>query len=300
MDQHSRVSLPQQQDEISTRFGSREAHHDESGAYHLPQRRMDYRAHRYELLLPLPSSFVDDFAETILETEEYRGFPIVRSIADRIVVGYISRNELQSVIGQFSFRLDPFPKLILHFAAQARSNPEVKSSTPCYFTDSNLRGRQIGPRPSSRFEADSKIASPPTTPSRSEATLSESFNIGSGSATPEDAGWMNLRPWVDQVRLSIRSLFHSTDFASADDDDAEPGHANGDCVAAVPRSGIAFCAPNASRSARRNSYKNGSSLLLSAKSLLRKKLSIGSALARSARQGDRSAGSSSRFEIECG
>lgn len=43
-----------------------------------------------------------DAAETILETEEYRGFPLVRSIADRIVVGYISRNELQSVIGQSS------------------------------------------------------------------------------------------------------------------------------------------------------------------------------------------------------
>jgi hypothetical protein len=37
--------------------------------------------------------------EALLETEEYRGFPIVQTLADKIVIGYIARLELQAALG---------------------------------------------------------------------------------------------------------------------------------------------------------------------------------------------------------
>lgn len=38
-------------------------------------------------------------AEALLETEEFRGYPIVRTLSDRVVLGYISKLELQSAMG---------------------------------------------------------------------------------------------------------------------------------------------------------------------------------------------------------
>ena len=37
--------------------------------------------------------------ERLLEEESYRGFPIVRSGKDNVLLGYISRNELQFALG---------------------------------------------------------------------------------------------------------------------------------------------------------------------------------------------------------
>ena len=35
-----------------------------------------------------------------MQVEEYRGFPIVRTATDRMVLGYISRLELEAALGK--------------------------------------------------------------------------------------------------------------------------------------------------------------------------------------------------------
>ncbi|GJN90019.1 hypothetical protein Rhopal_003015-T1 [Rhodotorula paludigena] len=61
--------------------------------------------------------------EGLLEQEYYRGFPIVRTEKDRVLLGYVGRAELQEAL------------------ATIRQVPEVTASTPCFFTPSPRAAR---------------------------------------------------------------------------------------------------------------------------------------------------------------
>ncbi|KAK4055889.1 chloride channel [Microbotryomycetes sp. JL221] len=125
-----------------------------------------------------------DRLDTLLDNEEYRGFPIVRTMSDKIVIGCIARNELRSALDLL------------------RSGDEVKGDTICYFTWKSGRGVQIGPN----VHVDEK----------------RSVGAGEGSATPHlrnrgsEMDDINERPssthatrciclkdWVDEIPILL-------------------------------------------------------------------------------------------------
>lgn len=173
--------------------------------------------------------------EAVLEAEEYRGFPIVRTIQDRVVLGYIARLELLAALETI------------------RQSPEVGDNTPCYFTDSPTRAGRItiegsprpyfSPEPSrptghafaqpySEIGAETGPAQPRQGHARARSSISvglgasQSFSALSGGPIfeePDDlprggaagakeaagggtgagAPWVNLQPWVDEIPITL-------------------------------------------------------------------------------------------------
>ncbi|GAA5991112.1 hypothetical protein JCM10908_006541 [Rhodotorula pacifica] len=166
--------------------------------------------------------------EGLLHQEEFSGFPVLRTGLDRVVLGYIGRNDLASAL------------------KRARQTPDVVSSTPCYFSAStrrrpgghtppsdsssatNPRGRQI-PMPlepalaantaAMAWDSDAEFAAPLL----SQASVSEKDILraaegrrgsrsqveeevaGEGADSTADAGppWLSLVPWMDEIPVSL-------------------------------------------------------------------------------------------------
>ncbi|GAA5982488.1 hypothetical protein JCM11641_006131 [Rhodosporidiobolus odoratus] len=141
--------------------------------------------------------------EELLDQEDYRGFPVVNKLAEKILLGYIGQVELRQAL------------LCL------RQIPKVTSSTPCYFsapTPSNRadRGRPIHVPFVPEATADVQILRrldveagvtrqrfPLDVKSQDFASPSHSPN----STTPISAGdrerWVNLVPWMDEIPVVI-------------------------------------------------------------------------------------------------
>ncbi|KAK4705024.1 chloride channel 3/4/5, partial [Phenoliferia sp. Uapishka_3] len=112
--------------------------------------------------------------EGLLQSEEYRGFPILRTAADKMVLGYISRLELESAL------------------AKNREFGDVYAETPCYFTANTLRGPQVG-SPSSNEMSN---------PTRRTRVLAPGFEDERQSSV-EEVRWVNLQPWVDETPICV-------------------------------------------------------------------------------------------------
>ncbi|GAA5956912.1 hypothetical protein JCM3765_006638 [Sporobolomyces pararoseus] len=136
--------------------------------------------------------------EGLLDEQDYRGFPIVHSAQDRLLVGYLDRVELLSAL------------------AQIRNNASTNAQTRCYFTQSRRRGRRIPLLPPSSppiFEESPRNESRQLDP----AHLDESeFDIVSGSDIISDEGkkekekelteessWISLKPWIDEIPVTL-------------------------------------------------------------------------------------------------
>ncbi|GAA5864849.1 hypothetical protein JCM8547_009250 [Rhodosporidiobolus lusitaniae] len=146
--------------------------------------------------------------EGLLEEYDFRGFPVVKTLEDRVLLGYIGRVELQEALALFN------------------RTPEISSSTPCYFTPSSrknspARGLQIHVSPSS--------ATAPTHPLSSGGTFSSDLETGrrgglteglgfdtdvvdevaptasgSGRSGGEGGqGWVSLVPWMDEIPVTL-------------------------------------------------------------------------------------------------
>ncbi|GAA6060345.1 hypothetical protein JCM10212_004529 [Sporobolomyces blumeae] len=138
--------------------------------------------------------------EGLLDEHDYRGFPIVTSLDRRVLVGYIGRVELREALDQL------------------RYVEEATPSTPCFFTSSRKRGREIPFAPLTAFSAG-----PPTSERRPRdvergrtADEEHDFEIidrdeagdAKGERSHEDkreekAGWINLKPWTDEIPVTL-------------------------------------------------------------------------------------------------
>lgn len=209
--------------------------------------------------------------EALLEAEEYRGFPIVRTAADNMVIGYVSRLELESAIGTLSpSRLlsATFAKPILRifFTVKTRETGQVQPSTPCFFMSSTLRGPQLGPP--SPLEPDD--FSTPTTPSgKGHARSGTAGSVSSSSSDHqrrEEVAWVNFKPWVDEVRpLCVSFHFLPRLVLTKDLKDADmrqPRNSNGGRRANVPATRIAIGPLHATRGPRGYHHEDGTSLSL--------------------------------------
>ncbi|BGP17587.1 chloride channel [Rhodosporidiobolus nylandii] len=149
--------------------------------------------------------------EGLLDQEDYRGFPVVRTLADRVVLGYLSRVELQDALDHL------------------RRAPDVSPSTPCYFTplstkSSAVRGEQIPLSPTSNpvtdgvavFDADLEAG----TAQRKGLTEVKEHGLDvevediAASSTSRNAGrsragqdegerWVSLVPWMDEIPVVL-------------------------------------------------------------------------------------------------
>lgn len=150
-----------------------------------------------------PRAVADRFlaAEALLDTEEYRGFPIVQTLAKRVVIGYIARLELQVALGApFSFHSHLPYTDGHHTADRIRVSPEVTPTTPCYFSINPARGPQVGPN-----------APPPSAQPASgrERASEKKKGLGIGfeeSPVEEQGSWVSLKDWVDEVSNSLLRL----------------------------------------------------------------------------------------------
>ncbi|GAA5827318.1 hypothetical protein JCM11251_003762 [Rhodosporidiobolus azoricus] len=153
--------------------------------------------------------------EGLLDQEDFRGFPVVRTLADRVLLGYLGRVELQDAIDHL------------------RREPHIAPSTPCYFTPATRknreqRGYQIPVSPSAFISAPSDVANGHG-PSESDLEAGrrragghdgglgfevEVEDLGvqrDGSASREgspargeaDRGWVSLAPWMDEIPVNL-------------------------------------------------------------------------------------------------
>ncbi|ORY65634.1 chloride channel [Leucosporidium creatinivorum] len=120
-----------------------------------------------------------DRLEALLDTEEYRGFPIVQTLANRVVIGYIARLELQVALDRI------------------RVSPDVTPTTPCYFSINPARGPQVGPN------APPLSAQPA---SGRERASEKKKGLGIGLEEPhveEQGSWVSLKDWVDEIPITM-------------------------------------------------------------------------------------------------
>ncbi|KAM0786435.1 hypothetical protein ACM66B_001899 [Microbotryomycetes sp. NB124-2] len=123
--------------------------------------------------------------DALLDTEEYRGFPIVRTLSDRIVIGYIARNELTSALDLL------------------KQGGDVKSDTLCYFTLKSGRGLQVGPN----VDLSEKYAT--VAAGRGGSRVSNGTGLGLGSVREEGSEdrdlntWVCLKDWVDEIPILL-------------------------------------------------------------------------------------------------
>ncbi|SCZ87864.1 BZ3500_MvSof-1268-A1-R1_Chr2-3g05332 [Microbotryum saponariae] len=109
-----------------------------------------------------------DQLESMLATEGYRGFPIVRTLRDRIVIGHITRLELISALEQIALE------------------PTIKGTTKCYFLRKpNTEGRQVGPNAPFEEEGARKV--------RREGV----------EENEDEACWISLAAWVDEIPIMM-------------------------------------------------------------------------------------------------
>ncbi|KDE05331.1 hypothetical protein MVLG_04247 [Microbotryum lychnidis-dioicae p1A1 Lamole] len=109
-----------------------------------------------------------DQLESMLATEGYRGFPIVRTLRDRIVIGHITRLELISALEQIALE------------------PNIKGTTKCYFLRKpNKEGRQVGPNAPFEEEGARKL--------RREGV----------EENEDEACWISLAAWVDEIPIMM-------------------------------------------------------------------------------------------------
>ncbi|KAK4047397.1 chloride channel [Microbotryomycetes sp. JL201] len=135
--------------------------------------------------------------DMLLDREEYRGFPIVRTLSDKIVIGYIARNELRSALGKYKADNIHETGLTSSCADLLKQGGDVKSDTPCYFTYQSGRGLQLGPN----VDLGEKY----TTVS---GRVSHGTGLGLDSVGEEDregelATWACLRDWVDEIPILL-------------------------------------------------------------------------------------------------
>ncbi|GAA6011717.1 hypothetical protein JCM10207_004221 [Rhodosporidiobolus poonsookiae] len=152
--------------------------------------------------------------ESLLDEHDYRGFPVVRTLRDNILLGYMGRVELEDALKQF------------------RHAPDVTASTPCYFTAPprsarHQRGQQLPVSPSPGLFTSSTTRPAHTTdleagPTRSASTAEglgldveiEDFagegkanrgDLSSGEATEEEKRrtWVSMIPWMDEIPVSV-------------------------------------------------------------------------------------------------
>ncbi|GAA5920641.1 hypothetical protein JCM1841_006972 [Sporobolomyces salmonicolor] len=141
--------------------------------------------------------------ERLLDEQDYRGFPIVRTASDRTLLGYIARVKLQEALQQL------------------RHTPNVSSATPCYFTSSRGRGPEIPvsleaatPACSDSFELpNDRHTLPMQNPGLGldlddlpplrvpRASLGGQDKVRDG--TPEKVPWVSLRPWMDEIPVVL-------------------------------------------------------------------------------------------------
>ncbi|GAA6013991.1 hypothetical protein JCM11491_003479 [Sporobolomyces phaffii] len=133
--------------------------------------------------------------EGLLDEQDYRGFPIVQSAKDRVLLGYIGRVELLLAL------------------AQIRASDAVDATTRCYFTHRRRGGRRI---PISRLSSSPPIydetphAHARSVPSRLE---DEDFEFTDGREAPSDGDksdgdahggpWVSLKPWIDEIPVTV-------------------------------------------------------------------------------------------------
>ncbi|GAA5879751.1 hypothetical protein JCM16303_004161 [Sporobolomyces ruberrimus] len=139
--------------------------------------------------------------EDLLDEQDYRGFPIIRSASDRVLLGYIGRVELVAALGQ-----------IRHSEAVKRE------TTLCYFTQAGRRGHRIPVRPLSTSppvyeespgnvlrshqpshldDSDFEIVERPDTAPR------QSESAGARNEDDHDASWISLSPWKDEIPVTL-------------------------------------------------------------------------------------------------
>ncbi|GAA5868332.1 hypothetical protein JCM1840_005642 [Sporobolomyces johnsonii] len=142
--------------------------------------------------------------ERLLDEQDHRGFPIVRTASDRILLGYIARGKLQEALKQL------------------RHTPDVSAATPCYFTSSRGRGPEIPvsleavtPDYSDSFEPPNNRHALPTQNPGLGLDLGDlpPLRVPRGSVggkdkvreeAPEDkVPWVSLRPWMDEIPVVL-------------------------------------------------------------------------------------------------
>ncbi|BGP01071.1 Anion/proton exchange transporter GEF1 [Rhodotorula toruloides] len=130
--------------------------------------------------------------EALLDEHEYRGFPVVRTERDRLVLGYISRADLQDAI------------------EHARRVVAVSPTTLCYFSAPDRRGRRargeqipipLDPARASTtatFDLDLEASHRRRTPAAAAEERDEP-TPGGTAAEP----WISLVPWMDEIPVNL-------------------------------------------------------------------------------------------------
>ncbi|GAA5895612.1 uncharacterized protein JCM6883_001562 [Sporobolomyces salmoneus] len=128
--------------------------------------------------------------EHILDEQDYRGFPIVSSGEDRILVGYIGRVELEAAL------------------AEIRNVDGATRSTRCYFTSARRRGQQIQIRLPSSYEEPLRNEARDGEPSHFEDSeydiVSRVEDVGEkAEGEREENSWISLKPWIDEIPVTV-------------------------------------------------------------------------------------------------
>ncbi|KAH8924839.1 hypothetical protein BT69DRAFT_1261034 [Atractiella rhizophila] len=129
-----------------------------------------------------------DRLKELLQSEYFRGFPIITSKTDPVLLGYVSRDELRYCI------------------EQAEASGEVNGDTLCYFTSvgsRTARGRAIvignDKQEPSAAKHDHEHDYYDTTVRVEEGRGQRSED----SSQTDNVVWLNIKPWIDQTPLHV-------------------------------------------------------------------------------------------------
>ncbi|KPV74558.1 uncharacterized protein RHOBADRAFT_54361 [Rhodotorula graminis WP1] len=136
--------------------------------------------------------------EALLDKEDWRGFPVLKSMRSRVILGYIGRAELREALDHL------------------RHVSEVTPDTPCFFASASRprRGTQI-PIPHSPAHSPTQRCSMAVDLERDPRQvgngggLGQEFNGDESAATSlgalegEGRAWVSLAPWVDEIPVCM-------------------------------------------------------------------------------------------------
>ncbi|GAA5857309.1 hypothetical protein JCM9279_005130 [Rhodotorula babjevae] len=136
--------------------------------------------------------------EALLDEEDWRGFPILKTMRSRVILGYVGRAELREALAQLRHVSEVTPNTPCFFgpARRARRGPQipiphppVHSPTQSHSTDADLE------RHVRRARHDGGL----------EHELDSIGSAASSSGTPEADGraWVSLAPWVDEIPVCM-------------------------------------------------------------------------------------------------
>ncbi|KAM0750700.1 hypothetical protein T439DRAFT_325753 [Meredithblackwellia eburnea MCA 4105] len=117
--------------------------------------------------------------EALVDVEEYRGFPIVRTLGEKMILGFIGRLELEAAI--------------IHL----RQLEDITPDSLCFFTNDPNRGPRLG------VSTETEEGAPGGPPAMSKLEREQALAAAFGEERPDQIPWVSLKSWMDETPFCV-------------------------------------------------------------------------------------------------